>query len=110
MILTNNAKRVAIIDRYYGNDHQPTLRVITTLDERGTEIASHELQEVANLSRVLQTISASHWYDSAEFSPDERFLIEKHLLLNANVLRLWSRPKKLQGVWSPFPMSNFALT
>jgi len=76
-MVTNDGHRVIVIDRYYGNNHMPTLKAITTLDERGREIASYQLREIANLERVLNTISASHWYSDARFSKDGRFLAVK---------------------------------
>ena len=77
LMVANDGHRVIVIDRYYGNNHKPTLKAITTLDERGREIASYQLQEIANLERVLNTISASHWYSDARFSKDGRFLAVK---------------------------------
>ena len=77
LMVANDGHRVIVIDRYYGNNHMPTLKAITTLDERGREIASYQLREIANLERVLNTISASHWYGDAEFSKDGSFLAVK---------------------------------
>ncbi len=110
--MSDNGKRVVIIDRYYGNDHQPTLKVITTLDERGGEIASYELQEVANLSRVLQTISASHWYGSAEFSLDERFLIVKTLVAKRKCPQIVESPEEATGCMEsvPYEQLRFDMT
>jgi len=77
LMVANDGRRVIVIDRYYGNEHLPTLKAITTLDEMGREIVSYQLREVANLERALNTISASHWYGGAEFSQDGSFLAVK---------------------------------
>jgi len=94
LMVSNLGNRVVIIDRYYGNDHQPTLKAITTLNERGGEIASYELREVAMLSRVLRTISASHWYGGAEFSRDGRFLLVKTLIAKRQCPQIVESPEE----------------
>lgn len=77
VMVANDGRRVIVIERYYGNNHMPTLKVITTLGETGQEIVSYQLREVANLERVLTTISASHWYGGAEFSQYGNSLLVK---------------------------------
>ena len=80
LLLTNDGHRVIVIDRYYGNNHMPTLKAITILDETGREIASYQLREVATLERALKTTSASHWYGDAEFSQDGSLLTVKTVI------------------------------
>jgi hypothetical protein len=70
-----------IVDRYYGNGGTPQTPVVIFLDEKGKQITSHQLGDVANLQRVLQTISAAHWYTDAGLSPDEQsFVIQSQVL------------------------------
>jgi hypothetical protein len=75
LFLTNDGKRVAIVDRYYGNGGFPETPVVIILGENGKTLASHSLGEVANLKRVMQTISAAHWYCEARLAPDGEILI-----------------------------------
>lgn len=75
LLVTNDGSRVVLIDRYYGNAHAPDLPAVVWLNEKGNEIARHRLADVAALSRVIMTISASHWYSNAAFTPDESALV-----------------------------------
>jgi hypothetical protein len=76
LFVTNDGERVAIVDRYYGNGGSPEARVVIILDENGNQIASHRLGDVApNLERVIQTISAAHWYREARLSSDGQALV-----------------------------------
>jgi hypothetical protein len=73
--VANDGKRVAMIDRYYGNSGDPNMPAVILLSETGKEIARHRLADVANLSNVITTISAAHWYSTSTFSPDGSYLI-----------------------------------
>lgn len=77
LFVSNDGKRVVIVDRYYGNGGKSSAKVIVFLNEEGKQIAGHELGNVAALSRVLHTVSAAHWYYGALFSPDQStFIVE----------------------------------
>jgi hypothetical protein len=66
---------VALIDRYYGNAHNPNMPAVVWFNENGNEIARHPLADLADLSRVIETTSASHWYSEVAFTPDESALV-----------------------------------
>jgi len=74
VLVSNDGHRVVLIDIQYGNGRDPDARVVTILGDRGNEIASYTLHEVANLKLVLQTISDAHWYYGASFSADSKEL------------------------------------
>lgn len=80
LLVSNDGHRVIVLDAYYGNNREPTMKAITTLDQMGNEIVSYQLREVANLDRVLNTVSASHWYSDAKFSQDGNFLAVKTIV------------------------------
>ena len=75
LFVSNDGKRVVIIDHYYGNVGKASAKVVLFFDEAGKQIAGHELGKVAALSSVLRTISSAHWYYGTLFSPDEQTLI-----------------------------------
>ena len=75
LLVTNDGSRVVLIDRYYGNAHNPNLPAVVWFNENGKEIARHRLADVADLSRVNMTISASHWYSEVAFTADETALV-----------------------------------
>lgn len=75
LLVTNDGSRVALIDRYYGNAHNPDLPGVVWFNENGNEIARHRLADLADLSRVNMTISASHWYSEVAFTADESALV-----------------------------------
>jgi hypothetical protein len=75
LLVANNGKRVAVIDRYYGNARDPNVPAVILLNETGNEIARYRLAEVAHLSRVITTTSSAHWYSMVAFSSDESHLI-----------------------------------
>lgn len=75
LLVTNDGNRVALIDRYYGNGHNPNMPAVIWFNENGNEIARHRLADVADLSKVNMTTSASHWYDKVAFTPDETALV-----------------------------------
>ena len=74
LLVTNDGRRVAIIDRYYGNGANPETPAVILLNEKGQEIARHRLRDVANLSKVITTTSTAHWYSAVAFTPDESYL------------------------------------
>lgn len=79
LFVTSDGRRVAMVDRYYGNGGSPETPVVVILGEGGRQIAGHRLGEVANLKRVMHTISAAHWYREARLaSGGEMLLIETH--------------------------------
>ena len=79
LFVTNDGKRVAIVDRYYGNGGSPETPVVVILGGDGGQIASHRLGDLADLKRVMQTISAAHWYREARLAPDGgTLIIETH--------------------------------
>jgi hypothetical protein len=75
MAISNDGQRVAAIDRYYGNGGDPAAKVVLIFDERGDDLASYSLGEVADLPHVLATTSSAHWYWGAGFTADGQFLI-----------------------------------
>lgn len=77
VFITNDGRRVVLVDYYYGNDGVASANVVLFLDQAGKRIAGHALSEVANLSRVLQTTSSAHWYYGGFFTPGQRtFIVE----------------------------------
>lgn len=75
LLVTNDGSRVALIDRYYGNGGNPNLPAVVWFNEKGNEIARHRLADLADLSKVIETTSASHWYSKVAFTPDESALV-----------------------------------
>jgi hypothetical protein len=75
LLVANDGSRVAIIDRYYGNAGDPKTPAVILLDERGNELASHPLSEVADLSRLIRTTSGVQWYRDVKFTPDGSYLV-----------------------------------
>lgn len=79
LFVTSDGRRVAMVDRYYGNGGSPGTPVVVILGESGDQVASHRLGDVVNLKRVMHTISAAHWYREARLADGgEMLLIETH--------------------------------
>lgn len=77
LFISNDGKRVVVVDFYYGNGSSASANVIVFLDEAGNPTASYALGQIANLPKVLHTTSAAHWYYGAFFTPDEKqFVVE----------------------------------
>lgn len=70
VLISNDGKRVVLLDRYYGNGGSPDVNVVSLIDERGAVIAEHKLKTVANLERISYTTSSAHWYLDAALNPD----------------------------------------
>ncbi len=82
LLVTNDGKRIVLIDRYYGNAHSAETPVVVFLDENGKQITSHKLGDVADLKNVLTTISAAHWIKDFNLSKDQQSLvIESQVLM-----------------------------
>ncbi|HEV7892022.1 MAG TPA: hypothetical protein VGP08_15360 [Pyrinomonadaceae bacterium] len=75
LVVSNDGTRAAVIDRYYGNGGDPSTTVVLILDESGRDLARYSMREVAELSRVSETTSGTHWYGGASFTADGRFLV-----------------------------------
>lgn len=73
--ISNDGKRVVMIDYYYGNGGNPEKDIIYFFDENGEQIISHSLDKVANLKRVQHTVSSAHWFYGAYFKPEQNSLI-----------------------------------
>lgn len=81
IFVTNDGKRVMMIDYYYGNNHSSKKDVVYFFNENGSPIQSYSLDRVANLQKVLHTTSTSHWYYGAYFAPEQNnFIIETAVL------------------------------
>ena len=113
LFVTNDGKRTVIVDRYYGNGHVAETPVVIFLDEKGKQIASHKLGDVADLKRVPTTISASHWLKDASLSADQQSLV-----IRSQVLRMpWPecqktvKPEEQGKCWEsiPYQQLRFAL-
>lgn len=81
LIVSNDGARAAVIDRYYGNGGDPSTTVVLILDESGRDLARYPVREVAELSRVLETTSGTHWYGGASFTADGMFLVVETVVL-----------------------------
>ena len=75
VFLANDGSRFAIVDSYYGNNHDPKAVVILTFDEKGDELSRYTLGQVANLSRVATTTSEAYWFGGAWFK-DDSFIVQ----------------------------------
>lgn len=73
LFVTNDGKRVAIVDRYYGSGHAPETPVVIIMNQH-RQIATHRLGDLANLKRTLMTTSAAHWSGKTHLSADEQDL------------------------------------
>lgn len=81
IFVSNDGKRVVMIDYYYGNNHASKKDVVYFFNENGSPIQSYSLDRVANLQKVLYTTSTSHWYYGAYFAPEQNnFVIETAVL------------------------------
>jgi len=113
LFVTNDGKRVAIVDRYYGNGRSPEARVVIILDENGDQIVSHRLGDVANLAKVLQTTSTAHWYGEAHLSPDGQILIIETQVMKRdwNECHGNTQPEEMERCWEtvPYQQLRFAL-
>lgn len=70
VLVSGDGRRVALINMAYGNHRDPSAQVVTVLGKRGERLAAYQLDQVANLERVLMTTSSAHWYFGATFAPD----------------------------------------
>ena len=80
LLVTNDGTGVAMVDFYYGNNHDPNASVVVILGDAGKEIAHHPLKAVADLSRTTATTSMTHWYGEARLSQDGHSLIIETLV------------------------------
>jgi hypothetical protein len=114
LFVTGDGRRVAIVDRYYGNGGAPETPVVVILGEDGEQLASHRLGDVVNLKRVMHTISAAHWYRKARLSDGgEMLLIETNA-----TKREWEEclknapPEEREKCWetAPYEQLRFSLS
>jgi hypothetical protein len=87
LLVTNDGSGVAMIDFYYGNNHDPNAPVVVILGDAGKEVARYLLKAVADLSRTTATTSMAYWYGDARLSRDE------HSLLIETVVAKYDRSK-----------------
>jgi hypothetical protein len=75
LLVTNDGTGVAMIDFYYGNNHDPNASVVVILGDTGREVARHPLKTVADLSRTTSTTSMAYWYGEARLSQNDQSLL-----------------------------------
>lgn len=75
LLVTDDGNRVAMVDFYYGNNHDPNAPVVIIFGGDGKEIARHLLKDVADLSRTTATTSMSYWYRDVKLTQGERSLV-----------------------------------
>lgn len=112
LFVADDGRRVAIVDRYYGNGRSPTTPVVIILDERGEEIASHQLGTVANLKRVIMTISAAHWYRQAFLDGSVLVIETVATKRDRDECDKNTDPKEAEKCWEivPYQQLRFALS
>jgi len=114
LFVSNDGERVVIVDRYYGNGGSPETPVVIILGGNGDQIASHRLGDLADLKRVMQTISATHWYSEAHLAPGgDILLIETHVTKRDRDECLRNPPsEEKQKCWEtvPYQQLRFSLS
>ena len=105
LLVTNDGRRVAIIDRYYGNGVNPDAPAVILLNDKGQEIVRHRLRDVANLAKVFTTTSTAHWYSAAAFAPDESQLIIDTIVAERDQAKCVhvSSPEEADACWRSVP-------
>jgi len=87
VLLTEDGSRVAMVDFYYGNNHEPNAPVVLILGEGGNEVARYALKNVADLSRITATTSTSYWFQ------DVKLIQHEHLLVIETIVAKHDRSK-----------------
>jgi hypothetical protein len=114
LFVTNDGKRVAMVDRYYGNGGSPKTPVVIILGENGYQIASHLLGDLTNLKRVVETTSSARWYGDSRLSVDgEMLMIDTNIMKRdwdecSRNLPTEARAKCLETV--PYQQLRFSLS
>ncbi len=80
LLVANNGSGAAMVDFYYGNNHDPNAPVIVVFGVKGSELARYLLKDVADLSRTPMTTSMAYWYGDAKLITDDRSLIVQTLV------------------------------
>jgi len=98
LLVTNDGKRVVMIENYYGNNRNPKKEVIIFFDENGIKLSSQTLESVADLKRVLHTISSSHWLKNYELNQIQNKIVVDTVILTCPLIERVSNEEELKKV------------
>ncbi len=86
LLVTNDGKRMVMIENYYGNQNERKKEVIIFFDENGNRLSGFDLGSLADYQNVLHTTSASYWLDKYKFNQKENQLIVNTVILSCPLL------------------------
>lgn len=82
MLVTDDGKRVIMIENYYGNNNDRKREVVIIFGEKGDKIAGFELASLADFDNVLHTNSGSKWLDNVELNQSKNELVVNTIVLS----------------------------
>jgi len=98
LLVTNDGKRVVMIENYYGNSREPKKEVINFFGENGNKLSSYNLENLADLENILHTISSSHWLDKYEMNQEKNEVVIETFVLTCPLIGNVSNEEDLKKV------------
>ncbi len=91
LLVTNDGKRIVMIENYYGNNNDAKKEVIIFFDENGNRLSGFALEGLTDFQQVWRTTSGSHWLGKYELNQEESQLLIK------TVVRSCPLPEKVSN-------------
>lgn len=97
LLITNDGRRLVMIENYYGNNNEAKKEVVIFFDENGNRLSGFALEDLANFHQVLQTTSGFDWLGKYELNQEGQLLI-KTVILSCPLLEKVSNDKDMKKV------------
>ncbi len=81
LLITNDGKRLIMIENYFGNNNDRKTEVLIFFDEKGDKISGFNLESLADFDNVLHTNTGSSWLDTFEINQSKNELILNTIVL-----------------------------
>ncbi len=86
MLVSNDGKRVIMIENYYGDNNERKREILIFFGENGNKISSYNLESLADFDNVLHTNSGSHWLDSYEMNQEKNEFVVYTIVLSCPLI------------------------
>ena len=98
LLVSDDGKRVIMIENYYGNNNDRKKEVLIFFDEKGNKLKSYDLESLADFNNVLHTNSGSHWLKNYEVDEAENELIINTVVISCPLIEKNSKIVDLKKI------------
>lgn len=113
LLISNDGKRVIMIENFYGNNNDRKKDVLIFFNEKGDKIANYDLESLADFDNVLHTNSGSKWLEDVELNQSKNELVLNTIALSCPLVENGAKVvdlKKIDKCKKPKPKEKITFS